>query len=167
MNCYISLGSNLGDSLEHLQSALEAMCLDKKLNALQTSSLYQSKALILPDTPPQNDYINAVAQLETNLSADQLLLKLHEIEALHGRERNEKWGARTLDLDILLFGEMQIQTETLVIPHLQIKHRNFVIHPLFEIAGNIDIPGLGNLGPLAQEMSWAGLQKVETHLKIR
>lgn len=167
MNCYISLGSNLGDPLVHIQTALETIHSHSNLTVLQISSFYQSEALTMPESPPQNDYINAVAQLETFLSADQLLQKLNEIEASQGRERNEKWGARTLDLDILLYGDLQIQTEKLIIPHLQIKHRNFVIHPLFEIAGDIDIPGIGGLGILAKQMSWDGLQKIETHTETR
>lgn len=167
MNCYISLGSNLGDPLVQIQTALETIQSHPNLTVLQTSSFYQSEALTMPDSPPQNDYINAVAHLETLLSADQLLQKLNAIEASQGRERNEKWGARTLDLDILLYDDLQIQTEKLIIPHVQIKHRNFVIHPLFEIAGDIDIPGVGGLGILAKQMSWDGLQKIETHTETR
>lgn len=164
MICYISLGSNLsgksGDPLTQLQTALDKISNDPDLRLVKTSDFYQSKALTLPDTPPQNDYINAVAMLETALSAEQLLGKLNAIEALQGRERKEQWGARTLDLDILLYGDLQIHTETLLIPHLQIEHRNFVIHPLFEIAGAIDIPGLGDLSLLSEKMTWDGLQKM-------
>lgn len=164
MICYISLGSNLsgksGDPLTQLQTALDKISNAPDLRLVKTSDFYQSKALILPHTPPQNDYINAVAMLETALSAEQLLGKLNAIEALQGRERKEQWGARTLDLDILLYGDLQIHTETLVIPHLQIEHRNFVIHPLFEIAGAIDIPGLGDLSLLSEKMTWDGLQKM-------
>ena len=164
MICYISLGSNLsgklGDPLTQLQAALGKISNDPELKLIKTSDFYQSKALTLPDTPPQNDYINAVAMLETALSAEQLLCKLNAIEASQGRERKQQWAARTLDLDILLYGELQIQTETLVIPHLQIKYRNFVIHPLFEIAGAIDIPGLGGLSELSKKTTWDGLQKV-------
>jgi len=96
------------------------------------------------------------------LTAEQLLQKLHTIEASQGRERNEKWGARTLDLDLLLYGELKIQTERLTIPHAQIQYRNFVVHPLFEIAGAIDIPGQGNLSAMAEKMSWNGLKKLNS-----
>jgi len=168
MICYIGLGSNLsgksGNPLAQLQTALAAIDNDIDLRLVGTSDYYQSEALTLPGTPPQNDYINAVASLETSLSAEQLLHKLNNIEALQGRQRNEKWAARTLDLDILLYGGQQIQTETLTIPHLQIKHRNFVIHPLFEIAGAIDIPGLGDLAALAERTSRDGLKKIKVNM---
>jgi 2-amino-4-hydroxy-6-hydroxymethyldihydropteridine diphosphokinase len=191
MICYIGLGSNLDNPISQVQTALETIKADTTLNLLQTSSFYQSKALTLAEGSlpaegsipakdssltegslqangslqaegsPQNDYINAVAKLDTDLSAEQLLQKLNDIEASQGRVRNEKWAARTLDLDILLYGELEIQTERLVIPHLQINHRNFVIHPLFEIAGDINIPGLGQLGVLAKKMTWDDLQKID------
>ena len=115
MICYIGLGSNLSEPSVQLQNALDSIKKEPELQLLKVSSFYQSKALVLPDTPPQNDYINAAAMLETVLTAEQLLQRLHKIEAAQGRERNEKWGARTLDLDILLYGESKIQTETLTI----------------------------------------------------
>lgn len=160
MKCYISLGSNLDEPLTQLKAALDKINNDSQLQLLDASGFYRSKALTLADTPPQSDYINAVAMLETALSAQQLLQKLNEIELSQGRERKQKWAARTLDLDILLYGELQLHTENLVIPHLQIKYRNFVIHPLFEVAGAIDIPGLGDLAALAKKTSWDGLQKL-------
>lgn len=161
MICYVGLGSNLDDPAVQLQRALAQIKSDSELELLKVSHFYQSKALILADSPPQNDYINAVVKLETVLSAEQLLRKLNKFEAIQGRERNEKWGARILDLDILLYGEEQIQTENLVIPHRQIEYRNFVIHPLFEIAGSINIPGLGELAVLSKKMSWEGLLKID------
>lgn len=159
MICYIGLGSNLSGPKEQLQKALQRLKNETRLELLKVSSFYQSKALTLPGTAQQNDYINAVVQLQTSLSAQQLLIKLHHIEAAQGRKREEKWGVRTLDLDILLYDNQIIQTETLIIPHSQIALRNFVIHPLFEIAGDIEIPGVGKLGELAGAMSWDGLLK--------
>ena len=161
MISYIGLGSNLGDSREQLNSAITAMNNDNCLQVLQVSSYYQSKALTLPGTESQNDYINAVLKLKTLLSAQQLLIKLHEIEAQHGRERKEKWGSRTLDLDILLYDDQIIKSEKLIIPHSQIALRNFVIHPLFEIAGDLKIPGIGHLAELANRTAWDGMEKAE------
>ncbi len=160
MITYISLGSNLDDPYLQLQEALFQLQQVTDIQLLCTSDFYQSRALTLPDSAPQNDYINAVAQLETSLSAHQLLQQLNKIEALQGRERKNKWSARTLDLDILLYDGQIIETESLNIPHAQIKYRNFVIHPLFEIAGAIIIPGLGDLAALAKKMNWDGLQKM-------
>lgn len=161
MICYIGLGSNLAEPLVQLQTALEQINQDPQLQLLKVSGFYKSKALTLVDTAPQDDYINAVAELKTDLTADQLLQKLHKIEAAQGRQRNEKWAARTLDLDILLYGECDIQTEILTIPHAQIQYRNFVIHPLFEIAGAIHIPGLGDLSAMAEKMPYDGLKKLK------
>jgi len=163
MICYIGLGSNLNEPLVQLQNALQAIEKEADLQLLKVSDFYQSKALTLANTAPQNDYINAVAMLETQLSAEQLLQILHKIEAAQGRERKEKWGARTLDLDILLYGELNIHTETLIIPHAQLQYRNFVLHPLFEIAGAIDIPGLGDLSALTKKITWDGLKKLTNY----
>ena len=164
MICYIGLGSNLDEPQRQLKEALERLRQHKDIDLLGCSSLYQSKALTLDDTPAQNDYINAVAMLATELAPEQLLTQLNIIEAAQGRVRTEKWGARTLDLDILLCDELQIRTDRLTIPHSQMAYRNFVIHPLFEIAGPIRIPGLGELAQLAQRMNWDGLQRMtETH----
>jgi len=160
MNCYISLGSNLEQPERQIQTAIKRLKCDEQLVLLKVSSLYLSKALILPGAARQNDYINAVVQLETMLSAEMLLLKLHEMEAEQGRERKEKWGARTLDLDILLYGDKQIHKHQLIIPHSQLCFRNFVIHPLFEIAGAIEIPGIGQLLDLVDKTSWDGLKKL-------
>ena len=162
MIVYIGLGSNLAEPLVQLQTALNNIEKDPELQLLKVSGFYQSKALVLADTQPQSDYINAAAMLQSSLTAEQLLQKLHTIEASQGRERNEKWAARTLDLDILLYGELKIQTERLTIPHAQIQYRNFVVHPLFEIAGAIDIPGQGNLSAMAEKMSWNGLKKLNS-----
>ena len=158
----IGLGSNLREPVLQLHAALETLGNDADLKLLKISSFYQSKALTLQDAAPQHDYINAAAMLETALSADELLHKLNAIEASQGRERNEKWAARTLDLDILLYGDQRIQSDRLTIPHSQIPLRNFVIHPLYEIAGNIEIPGLGSLALLADNASWDGLKKLQS-----
>lgn len=160
MISYIGLGGNLEEPLLQLKAALNKLRNHAQIELLKVSGFYQSKALTLPDAPAQNDYINAVAMVETALSAEQLLAVLHEIETAQGRQRKEKWGARTLDLDLLLYDVLTINTDKLVIPHAQIKFRNFVIHPLFEVAGAIDIPGVGNLEQLAKQTNWNGLQRI-------
>ena len=166
MISYIGLGSNLGEPLLQLKTALGQLQEHAQMELLKVSGFYQSKALTMPGTPSQSDYINAVAMLETSLSPQQLLSQLHEIEAAQGRERKQQWAARTLDLDILLYDELTINTDKLVIPHAQIKYRNFVIQPLFEVAGAIDIPGLGKLEQLVKQSSWKGLQKIVEQEKV-
>ncbi len=162
MIVYIGLGSNLAEPLLQLKSAIVHIKQEPKLTLLKVSSIYQSTALTLPNTAKQDDYLNAVAKLETTLSAEPLLQVLHNIEALQGRKRLSKWTARTLDLDILLYGDDTIKTDQLIIPHSQIEYRNFVIHPLFEIAGAIRIPDLGDLSDMAQTISWNGLKKLNS-----
>ncbi len=158
---FIGLGSNLQQPKQQVLKALQSLNNLPETNLLQNSALYQSAALTLPDSAPQNDYINAVARLDTLLSAEQLLIHLQAIENAQGRVRTEKWGARTLDLDILLYGDETVASENLTIPHAQLKFRNFVIHPLFEIAGDINIPGLGSLAQLAEQTGWTGLSKIQ------
>ncbi len=161
MIAYIGLGSNLQQPKQQILMALDTLRQIPELTVLKISALYQSKALTLADSLPQGDYINAVAKLDSGLSAEQLLSCLQSIEHQQGRVRTEKWGARILDLDILLYEDEIISTESLVVPHAQIKFRNFVIHPLFEIAGDINIPGLGSLAQLAGQTDWSGLNKMQ------
>ena len=163
MIAYIGLGSNLAQPLTQLQSAIRHISSESGLQLIKTSSFYQSKALTLGDAPAQNDYINAVVMLETAFSAELLLQVLHKIEAVQGRERLSKWAARTLDLDILLYGDEIINTETLTIPHAQMQYRNFVIHPLYEIAGDIELPALGCLSALVKKMPYNDLIKLSSY----
>ncbi len=161
MITYIGLGSNLYQPAQQLKMALEGIARIPQSELLKVSSFYQSKALTLADSKAQNDYINAVVMLQTDLTAIQLLSELQAIEDQQGRIRTEKWSARTLDLDILLFGEQIIATNSLQVPHTQLAFRNFVIHPLFEIAGDINIPGQGALATLAGQTDWSGLNKLQ------
>ena len=112
---------------------------------------------------PQNqpDFINAVVELETNLSADKLLDECQNIENNQGRVRSQHWGPRTLDLDILLYGNEVINTERLVVPHKGIKERNFVLYPLNDIVGsNFNIPMTGLVGDLMAVCPMDGLQQL-------
>jgi len=109
----------------------------------------------------QPAYINAVARLETQLSVTALLDALQAIEAQHGRVRSgERWGPRTLDLDILLYGDAQIDTPRLRVPHPGLAERNFVLQPLAEIAPMLEIPGLGALRDLVMRCVVAGLERL-------
>jgi 2-amino-4-hydroxy-6-hydroxymethyldihydropteridine diphosphokinase len=162
MLAYIGLGSNQNRPVQQLLQALQNLQQEPDIKLCNASSFYQSKALVLPGTKAQSDYVNAVAKLDTDLSAEQLLQRLQAIENRQGRVRTEKWGARTLDLDILLYDDQFIQTDSLTIPHAQIRHRNFVIQPLAEIAADILIPGVGAIADLAKETGWDGLKKLKS-----
>ena len=109
----------------------------------------------------QPDYINAVISLETSLSPHQLLDALQSVEQLHGRERKRHWGERTLDLDILLYGEQILDDERLTIPHPGMHERAFVLYPLAEIAPDIEIPGIGALQQILLSCPQGDLQLVD------
>jgi len=144
---YIGLGSNL-DQPE--RQVLEAMAELEQLPdtcQVKKSSLYRSAPVGPQDQP---DFINAVVQLETELSAQSLLEQLQQLEHKHGRVRTQHWGPRTLDLDLLLYGNMIIKTEKLTVPHPHMAARSFVLYPLLEIAPELAIPELGRVSELYQ-----------------
>jgi 2-amino-4-hydroxy-6-hydroxymethyldihydropteridine diphosphokinase len=109
----------------------------------------------------QPEYINAVASLETNLQAEALLDALQAIEQAQGRVRDERWGPRTLDLDILLYGDEVIDSDRLTIPHPGLSEREFVLYPLYELAPDLMIPGLGSLASLYQHCDANGIERLE------
>ncbi len=144
---FIGLGSNLGKPLQQLTSATKALAELPESADLKVSSFYRSAPLGPQDQP---DYINAVAQLTTRLDAEVLLTQLQTIEQLHGRKRDgARWGARTLDLDLLLYANSIIDSERLTVPHPGLAERAFVLVPLADIAEpGLTIPGLGTLRQL-------------------
>ena len=157
---YIGIGSNLDDPVVQVQEAFEELDAIPDSLLAARSSLYSSKPLGPPDQP---DYVNAVAALETLLSAEELLQALIDIEDRQGRERNaEKWGSRILDLDLLLYGNKKINTATLTVPHPGLCERDFVIVPLAEIAGNLNIPECGFLSVAIARCENHGLKKLIT-----
>ena len=128
--CAIALGSNLGDSLTILEAALKALAHTPGVALEARSQWYQTKAV----GPPQPDYLNGCALLTVTLSPQALLEALLRIEANFGRIRRERWSARTLDLDLLLFDAVILNTPSLQIPHPHMTERAFVLVPLAEIA---------------------------------
>jgi len=116
------------------------------------SPLYRTKPIEVPDA--QADYINAVFEIETTIDAESVLTALTEIENRHGRSRSEiKNTARTLDLDLLLFGNKEIKSRTLTVPHPGIHKRAFVLRPLFDLSPELHIPGQGSVQALLQDVS--------------
>ncbi|MGD8560566.1 MAG: 2-amino-4-hydroxy-6-hydroxymethyldihydropteridine diphosphokinase [Gammaproteobacteria bacterium] len=140
---YIGLGSNLDDPEQQLRTACRELDAVAGVQLLTASSLYRSSPLGPADQP---DFVNAVAKIATSLTAPLLLAALQKIENDHGRQRGAiRWGPRTLDLDILLYGDEVINTEQLTIPHPGLYERPFVLYPLQEIAPELVIPGGGPL----------------------
>jgi 2-amino-4-hydroxy-6-hydroxymethyldihydropteridine diphosphokinase len=134
---YIGIGANLGDAQANVQDAIARLRALAGCTVSAVSSLYRTA----PIDSSGDDYINAVACLETELDAEALLQALQAIELAHGRERPYRNAPRTLDLDVLLYGQQEIKTPALQVPHPRMCERAFVIVPLLEIAGNIAIPG--------------------------
>lgn len=126
----IALGSNLGDSLATLEGALAALEAVPGIRVLSRSRWYRSA----PVGPAQPDYVNGCALLEVSLSPEAVLEQLHATEHRYGRVRLERWGARTLDLDLILYGLQQRESDTLLLPHPRFRERAFVLLPLAEIA---------------------------------
>jgi len=155
---YIGLGSNLGDPVGHVQAAIQALQHLPKSAWQSSSSLYQTQPVGGPDE--QADYINAVCSLETTLSPLLLLQHLQTIEQQHQRVRLERWGPRTLDLDLLLFGQQCLHTPTLTIPHPRLHLRAFVLYPLHEIAPLLVLPGLGTLAHILQQCPEQGIERL-------
>ena len=145
---YIALGSNLEHPQAQLTAALQALNALSDSRLTMVSSFYQSKPLGPQDQP---DYVNAVACLETSLAPLALLDELQRIEHEQGRVRLRRWGERTLDLDILLYGNEIIQNERLTIPHYDMHNREFVIVPLFEIASDLVLPNTQPLTDLVKQ----------------
>jgi 2-amino-4-hydroxy-6-hydroxymethyldihydropteridine diphosphokinase len=154
---YIGLGSNLKGPKEQIEKALRALSEAKETILLSVSSFYQSKPLL--DIPGPN-YLNVVCKIETNLSAFDLLNFCQEIEDNQHRVRKVKWGSRTIDLDILLYGDQILSTKKLNIPHPEMINRAFVLLPLFEIEPRLKLPLLGPLTDLLERIKPSDVEKL-------
>ena len=155
---YIGLGSNLDTPRQQLHSALEALAQLPHSRLVGHSSLYASDPLGPPDQPR---YVNAVAALDTTLPPWDLLDALQHIEQEQGRVRKaERWGPRTLDLDILLFGERLIDDARLTVPHYHMQARPFVLYPLAELAPELQLPDGRTLHELLAACPFTGLERL-------
>lgn len=157
ITAYIGLGSNLADPVAQLKNARSAIAALTQVEELAFSSFYHSPPMGPQDQP---DYMNAVMAIATDLAALDLLHCLQKIEQKQGRVRNRRWGERTLDLDLLLYGDQQINHPDLIVPHVGISERAFVLYPLQEIAPALVIPGLTSMDKLLANCPLAGLKKL-------
>ena len=139
---YLGFGSSMGDRRENIQIALKRLDADSRIRITTISSLYQSPHLgrNAEDSIHYPPHLNLAAKIETDLSAEQLLEQIQEVEFAGGRERAIAWGPRTIDIDILIYGDMQIVSEKLTIPHPGISQRAFVIWPLLDIDPELLLP---------------------------
>lgn len=135
---YIAIGSNLASPLEQVNAAVQALGEIPQSRIVAVSSFYRTPPLGPQDQP---DYLNAAVVLDTALNADTLLDNTQRIELQQGRVRKpERWGPRTLDLDIMLFGHEVINTPRLTVPHYDMKNRGFMLWPLFDVAPDLTFP---------------------------
>lgn len=155
---FIGLGSNLHDPASQLKNAIESLKKIESIKFIALSKFYSSPPMGPQD---QSDYINAVIEVATNLSALQLLDELQQLENRQGRERKQHWTARTLDLDILLYGDDVINSKRLTIPHSGIGERDFVLQPLSDLVErDFNIPTLGNISQLLLACPMTGVKQI-------
>lgn len=152
---YIGLGANLGDPSAQILAALASLAANRCIELIARSRLWRSKAI---GPQPQPDYCNAVAVLETSLAPERLLDWLQDLEDAAGRTREQRWGPRVLDLDLLYVDGARRRTTRLTLPHPQIAHRAFVLVPWAEIAPRLRVPGVGEIGALAAACDHGGLE---------
>nr|WP_314546877.1 2-amino-4-hydroxy-6-hydroxymethyldihydropteridine diphosphokinase [uncultured Massilia sp.] len=145
MIAWVGIGANLGDARANVLDAIARLQRLPGTRFLQASSLYRTA----PIDSSGDDYVNAVASLDTDLDAHALLQALFDIEQAHGRERPYRNAPRTLDLDLLLFGDQVIaDAPTLLVPHPRLHERAFVLAPLAELAPDLVVPGRGSVASL-------------------
>jgi 2-amino-4-hydroxy-6-hydroxymethyldihydropteridine diphosphokinase len=150
---WIGLGSNLGDRLGYLKTALGMIERIPETALTAVSSFYDTAPVGKVDQPR---FLNAVAEVTTELSPLALMRELLAIEDHCGRIRRDMWGPRTLDLDLLIFGDVEVCSDELTVPHPRIAERAFVLMPLAEIAPDLVVPGSGKVaGALAEELGGA------------
>ena len=168
---YLSIGSNIGDRLHHLVEAVQLLHLHDGVEVTAVSSIYETAPVGYTD---QADFLNVAVCVETVVDAQELLVVCQQVEQELGRERTIRWGPRTVDLDILLYGTSIIEVENLVVPHPRMHERAFVLIPLLEIAPLIAHPAA--LGRLYSEeaavqdsgvMLWKKIDGVEHFLQLK
>lgn len=157
---FIGIGSNLGDPEDFVRQAIANLKHLPKSHLTSQSSLYRSEPL---GDFPQDDYVNAVVKIETELEPMDLLLELQAIEQAFYRQRDpdNPWGPRTMDLDIILFGDRRIDDSHLQVPHPRFAERLFVLQPMMEITGDFYISGFGKLGYLLNQAPELRLQQID------
>ncbi len=156
---YIGLGSNLSEPEKQLELALKAIDAHSQMVLISSSHLYSSAPMGPQDQP---DYVNAVCKVKTSLQPQELLATLQQIENQQDRKREgDRWGPRTLDLDILLYNDLALTTKKLTLPHCGMKEREFVLVPLFEISPDLIMQDGRSLATWVAKCNLEGLYRIE------
>jgi 2-amino-4-hydroxy-6-hydroxymethyldihydropteridine diphosphokinase len=146
---FVGIGSNLGDREAHMRSALELLAAEKAIEVVAVSELRETD----PVGPvEQGRFVNGAALLETELSPRELLGRLLTIEGRLGRVRNERFGPRTIDLDLLVYGDAEVDEPGLTVPHPRLHERRFALEPLADLAPDLVVPGRGPISALLAEL---------------
>jgi 2-amino-4-hydroxy-6-hydroxymethyldihydropteridine diphosphokinase len=162
VRAYVGLGSNLEDPAAQLAIAQAAIERAIWCSCMQVSPTYRSPALSGSGVPNgQPDYLNAVVSFETSWEPAALLKELLDLEEAQGRERGQRWAARTMDLDLLLYGSRIVAAPGLIVPHPRIEERAFVLRPLADLDPGLVVPGLGSVTDLLKEVDTTPLERVD------
>jgi 2-amino-4-hydroxy-6-hydroxymethyldihydropteridine diphosphokinase len=153
VRAYLALGSNLGDRAAHLQRAVDALAAARSVAVAAVSRVYETAPV---GGPPQEAFLNAVVGVDTDLDPYPLLALAHDLERDAERERGERWGPRTLDVDILLYENVQMDSPDLTIPHPRMWERGFVLAPLRDVAPDL----------VAADATWEGVRAAGVTLLI-
>ena len=159
----IALGSNLGDRLGTLQAAVDAIAALPAVSVTGISPVYETAPVGGPDQP---DYLNAVLAGQTTLSPRSLLDALQSIEATAGRVRSVRWGARTLDLDIIAYGSLVDDDPVVTLPHPRAATRGFVLGPWHDLDPSAELPGHGTVAKLLAELPAEGVRRTDLELRL-
>ncbi|UCD57590.1 MAG: 2-amino-4-hydroxy-6-hydroxymethyldihydropteridine diphosphokinase [Candidatus Hydrogenedentota bacterium] len=158
---YLGLGSNLGDREANINRALAELVRSGRTRVIRVSSIYETKPVGIEKQP---DFLNAAAEIETEMAPKELLANIREVERRTGREKRFKWGPRIIDIDILLYGNECLTEENLEIPHPEMHRRAFVLTPLAEIAPLVQHPRLGlTARQMSADLGNKGVRKYRCH----
>jgi 2-amino-4-hydroxy-6-hydroxymethyldihydropteridine diphosphokinase len=161
---FLGLGSNVGDRLANLQSAVDLLEAAPGIRVLRSSRVYETA----PVGPPQPDYLNAVVEVDSDLEAKALLEACLGVERRLGRVRGERWGPRSIDVDVLTYGEASIDEPGLTVPHPRMHERAFVLAPLLELVADPPLPGGRRIATLRVDFGdLAGVRPVAPPLAVR
>ncbi len=154
----IAMGSNMGDRLDYLQGGLDGLFDTPRITFLAVSPVYETAPVGGPEQP---DYLNAVVIAETSMPAQAVLERCHSLEDAYGRVRDERWGPRTLDLDLIIYGDEVSNSPGLTLPHPRAHERAFVLAPWLDADPQAQIPGCGPVADLLAALGTAGIARVE------
>ena len=163
VRAYVALGSNLDDPVAQVRAGAQALGKLPGTILVRCSSLYRTAPMGVTDQP---DFINAVCAVDTSLPASVLMRALLDIERAHGRQRDIQGGPRTLDLDLLLYGELVCHEPGLTLPHPRLHERAFVLYPLSEIVPGLSIPGRGQVETLRAGCAGQAIERLAAAIEV-